>query len=253
VVRNVNASLVNGHSAAARVLTVWQSNNVQATGIRADTPADKAVFFIESWARNTTLSDIDVKWRYADAPRNAVVHFTGGSTGTYVDRLRVDNTGPVMLLGQGGQQAQVRFGSVVIRRGVKSVPLHVVNDLTVGSQRYASPVRVVRTIDLQGAWNNRRFDLAAGTIKSIKFTLSHAGAVSGLFLVNAQGVGGEFSRSLVGGQTVDLSGQACGIGTDFPFNDALDSMKSIGLITPAVIPAGARLTVEMEVFPKAFA
>src|SRR5439155_17348789 len=69
---NVVASLVVGHPAAGRVLTTWQSDDVRIVNVKADTSADTAVFFVESWSRNTTFRNIDVNWRYPTMPRSAV-------------------------------------------------------------------------------------------------------------------------------------------------------------------------------------
>ena len=248
-IKNVNASLVDGHSAAGRVLTVWQSENVQISGVRADTAADKAVFLLESWARNTVISDVDIRWRYSATPRNAVVHFAGGSSGTLVDSLRIDNVGPVMLVGVGGQASQFRFGTVASLGAMTSAPSWLIDDLTIGAKRYAQASRVTKTIDLAGGWVNKSFDLVAGTIRSIKLRVSHPGVVTNGFIVNSKGNGAAIGSKLLSGEDADFTNVLGMVGTDYLFNDPLSSMKRILLYTPAVLPAGARLTLDIEYYP----
>jgi hypothetical protein len=248
---NVTASLVVGHMAAGRVVTVWQSDNVRVINVKADTSADTAVFFLESWARNTTFQNIDVTWRYASMPRSAVFHLTGGSSGTFIDRVRIDNTGPVNLVGQGSQLSDYRFGAVTITGQLHVAPLYLIDDLTLGSRRYANPQHVTQTIDLQPGWQDHQVTLAPGTIKTIKVTASDRSSIQWLLVINAQGKGGDYTQRLVSGQTVDFGGLLGFLGDPFPFNDAADSLKSLVIATPASITPGAQLTVEVEYYPPA--
>src|SRR5205823_4104738 len=86
---NADIVLANGHSAAGRVLTAWQSDGVSVSGVQADTAFDKAPFFVESWARGTSFDNINVHWRYTGTPTNAVFHLTGGSSGTFADHVSI--------------------------------------------------------------------------------------------------------------------------------------------------------------------
>lgn len=252
-VRNANVILNDGHMAAGRVLTSWGSDNVLAENIKSETSADKAVYFLENWTRNTTIRNVDVRWRLQTSPQAAVFHFTGGSYGTNVEDARIDNDAPVMLTGQGGQDASFHFGKVTIRGAVKLAPLFAIDDLTTGTgasaRRYANPVHTVQTIDLAAGWNDKRIPIGAGTVKSIKLTVSHSQALRWLFVINAAGKGGSYGSQLLSGKTLDLSPILGELGSIYPFNDDAQSMKSLSIATAAVVPLGARLTVDVEYYP----
>ena len=230
------------------MLTAWQSNNVKAIGIRADTAYDKAIFFTESWTRNTQITDVDIKWRATGTPTSAIFHATGGSTGTYGDQIRIDNVGPIILAGSGSQKGEFSFGAVSIRGAVKSAPLDVTADLTIGNKRYAQPVRLTKTIDLQSAWAGQTLPLIEGTVKSLRITASDTRAISQLFVINSVRSGDQVSRSLSSGQSISLWSFGY-IGSDFPFNDVLGSQKTISIITPANVSPGAKLTIDVEYYP----
>jgi hypothetical protein len=248
---NVVASLVVGHISAGRVINVWQSDDVRVLNVKADTSADKPVFFIESWARDTSFKNIDVTWRYPSVPRSGVFHFTGGSSGTVADQVRIDNVGPVNLVGQGGQVSSYHFGTVVITGQLHIAPLYLADDLTIGAQHYANPQEVSQTIDLQPGWTDHRIALATGTIKSIKITASDRDSIQWLLVVNAKGQGADYTQQIVSGQTVDLGGLLGFVGDPYPLNDGGGSTKSLVLYTPDTIAAGATLTVDVEYYPPA--
>ena len=245
-VRNVDVSLTNSHRAAGRAFSAWQSDNVNVSDVRADTSFDTAPFFIESWSRNTRFSNIKLRWRYAGDPRSAVFHLTGGSSGTVVDELRIENTGAVMLAGSGTQAAGYRFGAVTITGAAKSVSLASVDDLTLGSRRYTNPQRLTKTIDLGAGWDGRLIPLVTGVIKSVRMTASDSRALTGAFVLNRSYAGGNILSSLLAGKTVDLTSFGF-IGTAHSFNDA--TQKTLALSTPAILAPGARLTIEIEYFP----
>lgn len=245
--RSATASLVNDHPAAARALTVWQSDNVSLSNVRVDTGVDKAVFFVESWARKTTVSNADVRWRYTQSPTNGVFHLTGGSSGTLATGIRIDNSGPIFLAGSGDQPADYHFGVVTISGALKAASLANIDDLTVGAKRYANPLKLTQTIDLAALWADKRFNLVAGTIKSIKVTASSSGSVNQVFVINAAGQG-TVTKTLTAGVALDLPLLGC-LGSDYPFNDATGSMKTAALYTPSSIPVGARLTFDIEYYP----
>ncbi len=247
--KNVNATVVVGHPAAGRVFTAWQSNNVLVSDVYADTSADKAVFFIESWSRDTTFRNINVRWRYAQTPRGAVFHLTGGSSGTFVDQLRIDNTGLVNLVGQGGQLSDFKFGTVSISGGVHTVPLFLTDDLTIGTRRYAQTLQLTKTIDLVAGWSDYRIPLVAATIKSIKVTATDKASLNYVLVINANGNGCDLTKALVSGATINVEWKLGFLGVVYPVNDAVESMKSLTLYTPASIMPGSRLTVEVEYYP----
>jgi hypothetical protein len=244
---NATASLVNDHSAAGRALTVWQSDNTSFSNIHADTSVDKAVFFVESWARNTTLTNLDVRWRYTLAPQNAVFHLTGGSIGTLADGVRINNTGPVMLAMSGTQPADYHFGTVNVSGPLKAAWMRTVDDLTVGTKRFANAVHVTKTIDLAGGWNGKNIDLVRGAIKSIKVTATKANSVSQVFVLNPIGQGTSV-KTPPAGVAVDLPTLSM-LTSDASFNDLSDSLKRTALITPTSVPLGSKLTFDIEYYP----
>lgn len=247
--RNVVATLVVGHPAAGRAFTAWQSDDVLVSDVRVDTAADKAVFFVESWSRNTTFRNIDVRWRYANSPNSAVFHLTGGSSGTFADQVRIDNTAPVNLVGSGAQSAGYSFGAVSIAGPVHVAPLFLIDDLTLSTRRYADELRVTQTIDLQAGWTDHRIALATGTIKSVKLTATDKSSIAYLLVLNVNGQGTDFTNRIVSGVTVDLSGMLGFVGAPYPLNDPAESLKSLVLYTPATVTPGAQLTIDVEYYP----
>jgi hypothetical protein len=248
-IKNVDATLVVGHPAAGRVFTAWQCDDVLLANVRADTSVDKPLFFVESWSRTTTFQNIDVRWRYPQMPIGAIFHLTGGSSGTFIDQLRIDNTAPVAIAGSGAQEASYTFGAVEVRGPIHVAPLFLTDDTTLGNRRYSGAQHAVTTIDLQSGWVDHRVALATGTIKSIKVTASDPASINYLLFVNATGKGTDATKYLVAGETIDLGPILGLIGDPFPFNDAAESTKSLVLYTPASIMPGATLTVDVEYYP----
>jgi hypothetical protein len=248
-ISNATASLVNDASAAARALTVWQSDYLTMSNVRVDTAFDKAVFYSESWARGTRISNVDVDWRATTNPvQNAVFHLTGGSYNTNIDQVRIRNAGPIMLAGQGGQNASYHFGTVSISGPVRAAPLSLVDDLTVGSSRYAGAVKKTITFKLSSNLNWVAQQLVKGTIKSLKLTVSDGGVLDRADLVNAFGQGGNVVSALTPGQAVDI--WAAGfLGSDYPLNDASNGVKNFVLVNKLGARTGATLTAEVEYYP----
>lgn len=242
---NADVQLTALHSAAGRVLTAWQSNGVLAENIKADTGADRAVFLLESWTRDTTIQNVDVRWRFASAPNSAVFHLTGGSSGTFADNIRINNTGPVMLAGTGSQSADYHFGAVTVSGTVKAAQLAAVDDLTVGAKRYNNPVTFTKTITLGSKWSDQRFNLVTGTIKSVKLTANNSNSISSVFVLNATGQG-TVTKTLQPAVSVFMPYM---LGSDYPFNDLLESQKSTAIYTPTSVKSGSTLTFEIEYYP----
>jgi hypothetical protein len=247
-VQNVVASLVDGHSAAGRAFSAWGSSDVTVTNVKADTSVDKAVFFLESWSRNTTFRNIDVRWRYPKTAKSAVFHLTGGSYGTFADQVRIESAAPIMLVGSGSQSATYSFGTVALTGPVYAAPLYLTDDLTIDGRRYAQPLHVTQTIDLQAGWDGHLISLAAGTIKSVKLTATDGSSISQLFVINAARSGRGFPAPFASRDTLEVNEF---LGQAFNFNDAGDSLKTLALYTPASITPGAKLTIDVEYFPAA--
>jgi hypothetical protein len=240
-----NVQLTANHSAAGRVLTTWQSNYVSVENVQAETSADRAVFMVESWSRKTTIRDVDIRWRFTSAPTHAVFHLTGGSSGTFADYIRINNSGPVNLAGSGSQVGDYGFGAVAISGTVRAAPVGIVDDLTVGSKRYTAPIKVTKTVALGSRWIDQRFGLATGTIKTIKVTANNSNSISSVFLLNATGQGAVL-KGMQAGVPIILPGM---LGSDYPFNDLTESLKSAAIYTPTSVKSGSTLTFEIEYYP----
>jgi hypothetical protein len=249
-VSNFNATLTNGHSAAGRAFSVWQTDSIKLQNATIDTSFDKAVFFAESWARDTQIVNVDVKNRSTiDPPRAALFGLTGGSTGTVADQIRIDNAGPLVLSGGGLYPASFHFGSINVTGRVKYIPLNITDDLTVGTRHYAGLQHVTKTITLiPNARGQMVSFLPGGTVKNLKITASDTRSLTALYVLNASYQGANVITSLVSGNAVELTSFGF-MGTDYLFNDPTESAKSVGIYTPSIISQGAKITIDVDYYP----
>ena len=247
-VTGVRGTLVRPHTAAGRVLTTWQSEGVALRDVRVSTAADAPVVFAESWNRGLTVDGIDVEWQYAAKPDAGVFHLTGGSTGTTMDHVVVDNVGPVVLVGSGVNPAQYSFGQVEITGPAKFIPLSTIGDLTWQGHRYTGAVTMEQTFEVRPGTTYYEMPLVEGAVRSVRVRATDPTSVRELYIINPFGQGAEVSASLLANQDVGVW-MLSQMGSDYPFND--ESMKVARLTTVAGAPARSRVTITTEYYPAA--
>ena len=241
--RDVRGELHRDHPAAGRLVTAWQSEAVLVADARVSTNADAPVVFAESHNRGLVLRDVQIDWLH-DAPSAAdVLHLTGGSTGTYADRLLVRNAHPVNLVLNGGQPSKYALGRVEVTGPVHALPLDTVAELTLQGVRYGPTQHVHKTIALSGGWTDHWIPLGTGAAKSFELHLSEGAALSHAFVLNADGQGFDAGPALAKG-AVSLSAM---IGADTPLNDR-NTQWMLRLYTgPTMLPGGT-LTVDFAYY-----
>jgi len=242
-VENVDLQLINPHAAGGRILTVWQSDYVTMNSARAVTMADQPVVFLESWARNTRINNLDVTWGYAGtAPRSNFFHFTGNSYGTFVDNLTVRNAGPIMFVGGGSQKAYYSFGSVNITGQVLSLPAWLVGRLQIGDQVFDEIGTVTQTFTLQPNSVEVHSLISGVVLRKMTVTINNKTGVRNVYLLDPIARGVDIQPQLVAG--VPLVGPHY-VGSFPGFNDLSGSEKTMSVITGDV-PAGTTITVSIE-------
>jgi hypothetical protein len=244
-----NGSLNQLDSSSGRMVSGWQDDGLSITNNVVTTDSDAPVVFLESWCRNTTISDLTVNWNYADSSSQDVFHFTGNSYNTTVTGVTINNVGAVNLVESGDQPAEYSFGTVTINGPVESAPLPAISSLTTGGQTYAASSLVTTTINIpiKSNWNDYQVPLCSGVIQSMSFDLSSLTGVNGLYVTNSDGGGTQLIGSLVAGQT-DVLPQ--GFGTDYPLNDPAYPQKTLSFYTGSNVAHATTLAVTVTYYPE---
>jgi hypothetical protein len=247
VANNIDVDLLANHRAGGRVLTAWQAERVTLSNVRARTTADMPVVFLESWARHTTISNVDITWGYAAQPLSAVMHLTGGSYGTFIDNMVVRNVGPIMLVGSGTQKSEYQFGALEVTGPVISLPVYLTQKLTLGGRAYTEIGASRRQFTLKPNTLERFPVHSGGLLRAIRVSITGKTGVRNVYLLNTANQGADLLPLLTAGQVFDVA--AVGFfGSNHAFNDAAGSDKTVSVLTGADLPPGTVLTVEVEYY-----
>jgi len=89
---------------------------------------------IESFARNTYIHDVNIKWDYPYQGQGDVFHLTGNSSGTLIDNVTINNVGPVNVADSGGTVADYHFGKLIVSGKISHLLLERVDELHNGDR-----------------------------------------------------------------------------------------------------------------------
>jgi hypothetical protein len=249
------------HSADGRILTSLQSDRVRVENAEVTTYVDAPFVYVESWARETVGNNLTVHWRVPRRTTADVLNFTGGSTGSFVDNLVVDNAGygEINLADKGGPGAvaQWRLGRVRVTGPVFAAQLNDVDSLTVDGHTFDVTRVATETfaVPLDAGWSGHPVAQIRGVVRKSTFRLSNANgapldpavrdAITSILLVNNNGQGGDVTSRPELFTGADVSFPA-GYGSVDPFN-ATDGMeKRLSITTTPALPPGVLLTVTVE-------
>ena len=262
--QNVNISNVSGtleqlDSSGGRAVTAYQSSGLTVSNVNVTTAFDSPAIFLESWERNTTISDITVNWQHAAAPTSAVFFFTGNSYGTDVQSATINNAGygAINLVGSGVQAATYTFGSVNVAGTIKYAPLTLISVLQNAGQTYNAAnvvTAAVDTIQVPRSSSGITYQIPGvdGVIRSMLLKISSKTGVSSVTLYAGTATGIDSSdglvvtSSLISGQTLALPES---FGTDYPLNDPANPLKFVQFYTTSKVPTGATLAVTVNYYP----
>ncbi|MFI5377900.1 MAG: hypothetical protein ACHRHE_01220 [Tepidisphaerales bacterium] len=246
-IRNVTGQLTHPHCAAGRVLTAWQSENVSLSNVSVTSDSLAPAVFLESWAHNTTVTNLAIDYQTATGSIGDVFHLTGGSFGTSLDKISIHSLVPTVLVDSGGQNSTYHFGDVTMTGGsLIAAPLGLIDRFDDNGRVYANATSLDVTITLKAGVSDYYVPLFRGTVKSATAILSGSQGVKALYLINDQDSGANIGN-IPTGQVVNLNGVSY-IGSDYPFNDPADPTKSLHIYTGANLPPGATITFHFEYY-----
>ena len=246
---NVRGQLEVTHIRAGRALTVWQSDRVSMNDVKVSTNHDASVVFLESWARGTKITNLEVDWNYAgDNPLSNVLFMAGGSYGTFVDNIVIRNDGPVVLVGSGGelQRADYRFGSVEITGRVLRVPANLIDRLTVAGRVYSEVKTLQKEVAIEPSKETWIPLNEGGVIRKLTMSITTKTGLRAAIIINPANNGGSVLQYLEPGKalTFEWAGLA---GEQYPFNE-IGTPKRLYLLTGPEVPADAKISITMEYF-----
>ncbi|HZN66132.1 MAG TPA: hypothetical protein VFB66_12630, partial [Tepidisphaeraceae bacterium] len=217
--------------------------------------------YVESWARDTTANNLTVHWRVPRRTTADVLHFTGGSTGSFVDNLVVDNAGygEINLADKGGPGAvaQWRLGRVLVTGPVFAAQLNDIDSLSVDGHTFEATGVATETyaVPLEAGWSGHPAVQIRGVVRKSTFRLSNASgapldpavrdAITSILFVNNNGQGGDVTDrgELFTGEEVSF---LAGYGWVDPFNAMNGMEKRLSITTTPALPPGVLLTVTVE-------
>ena len=246
-IENVRGSLEVTHIRGGRAMTVWQSDRVWMNDVKVSTNSGASVIFLESWARGTKITNLDIDWNYAQTPPMAVMFLAGGSYGTYIDNLTVRNAGPMSLVGNGGQLSDYHMDHVEITGpgAVLAAPVHRIDHLTVNGRVFSQIQTLRNDVVIQPNAETIVPLFDSGLIRKVTVNISTTTGVRSVMLFNPKGGAAEMLTKLVPGETVDMDPIGF-VGEVNPLNDVAGSAKSLYLLAGPDLPAGAKVTITVE-------
>ena len=123
-VTNCSGTLNKLDSSSGRLVTAYQTDGLAITSNVATTSYDAPIIFLESWARNTSISGLTINWNYGAPSAQDVFHFTGNSYATTADNITIKNVGAIDLVESGGEAAGYSFGKVNVSGTDQGCVLH---------------------------------------------------------------------------------------------------------------------------------
>ena len=118
-VQGIQGTETNTFAQAGRAFGAWQSENVSVSDVNVSTAFDKAVFFLESWDRNISISNVQIT-DTASGPLHAdLFHITGGSYGVSLNGISVTDQAPIDFVDSGGIAANYTMSNITINGPIR--------------------------------------------------------------------------------------------------------------------------------------
>ena len=246
-IENIRGQLEVTHIRAGRALTVWQSDRVSMNNVKVSTNYDAAVVFLESWARGTKITNMEIDWNFTGPPVTNVFFMAGGSYGTFVDNLVVRNDGPIALTGNGGggQTSEFHFGNVEITGRVVRLPAAAIDRLTVAGRLYSQIKTFSKEVALTAGTETLIPLNEGGVIRKMSVMFTSTTGIKAAIIYNPSGGGAGIPMPEPG--VVDELEWIGDAGEIYPFNE-IGTAKRLYLLTGTELPAGSKLTITMEYF-----
>jgi len=241
-VSNCNVTLVkDASSSSGRLVTGWQDDGLQILNNVTNDAYDTTNVFLESWARNTTILNLNASYTFSGRSSHDVFHLTGNSYGTYADQIVVNCTSGIDLVLSGAQTAFYEFGKVTVNGPIQFAPLIYVADLINGSVNLnqADTITSTGSLTIGSNWNDYQVPLCNGVIESMTFTITSWTGESTIFITNSNGNGANLTTSNLPAGTPTSFPQL--FGTDYPFDSPAYLPKTMSFYTTSV-PANTTLT-----------
>jgi hypothetical protein len=241
-VSNCNVTLVeDGSSSSGRLVTGWQDDNLQILNNVTSDAYDSANVFLESWARNTIITNLTASYTFSGRSSHDVFHFTGNSYGTIVNGVLINCTSGIDLVLSGAQSAFYQFGTVTVNGPIQFAPLVDIADLINGSTNLNQADTVTSTGSLTIGSNLSDFQvpLCNGVIETMTFTLTSWTGETTIFITNSNGNGANLTTSNLPAGVATAFPQL--FGTDYPFDSPSYPAKTMSFYT-STVPANTTLT-----------
>ena len=118
-VQGIQGTETNTHLQAGRAFSAWQSENVSVSDVNVSTAFDKAVFFLESWDRNISISNVQIT-DTASAPLDAdIFHITGGTYGVTLNGISITDQAPIDFVDSGGEPGNYTMSNITINGPIR--------------------------------------------------------------------------------------------------------------------------------------
>jgi hypothetical protein len=241
-VSNCNVTLVeDASSSSGRLVTGWQDDNLQILDNVTSDAYDTTTVFLESWARNTIITNLNASYTFSGRSSHDVFHFTGNSYGTVVNGTVVNCTSGIDLVLSGAQSAYYEFGTVTVNGPIQFAPLVFIADLINGSTNLnqADTVTSTGSLTVGSNWNDYQVALCNGVVETMTFTLTSWTGESTIFITNSNGNGANLTTSNLPAGVATAFPQL--FGTDYPFDSPSYPAKTMSFYT-STVPANTTLS-----------
>lgn len=118
-VQNIQGTETNTFAQSGRAFGAWQSENVTVSNVDVSTAFDKAVFFLEGWCRNISISNVQINDTAAAPLSGDIFHITGGSYGVSLNGITVNDQAPIDFVDNGGAQSEYTMSNITINGPIR--------------------------------------------------------------------------------------------------------------------------------------
>jgi hypothetical protein len=118
-VENIQGTETNTFAQAGRVFGGWQDENVSISNVNVSTAYDKALFFLESWCQNISISNVDINDTAAAPLSGDLFHITGGSYGVTLNGITVNDVAPIDFVDSGGEPGYYTMSNISINGPIR--------------------------------------------------------------------------------------------------------------------------------------
>jgi Pectate lyase superfamily protein len=118
-VQNIQGTETNTHLQAGRAFSAWQSENVSVSNVDVSTAFDKAVFFLESWDRNISISNVQITDTALGPLHADLFHITGGTYGVTLNGISITDQAPIDFVDSGGEPGDYTMSNITINGPIR--------------------------------------------------------------------------------------------------------------------------------------